>query len=143
MFVTIAGRARVTIRNLPAAAAGLVVNVVLLVLLVDPLGIAGAGIALCGAYVVMLAVIHLLTRELFAVPFERARIAGAATVLAGVAVAGELLLPEDGVEGAVLRTLALALTAPLLVLAGVVRPAELARLAAVVRLQVSARRLRE
>ena len=54
VFLVIAGRAKVTTRNFPAALAGLAVNVVLLVLLVGPLGIAGAGIALCGAYAVML-----------------------------------------------------------------------------------------
>ena len=47
----------------------------LLVALVPPLGIAGAGIALCGAYVVMLTVMHLLTRRLFAVAFEWRRLA--------------------------------------------------------------------
>ena len=67
VFVVIAGRARVTVAQLPRrrrragrstsrccccscrAAAGL--------------GIAGAGIALCGAYVAMLVVMHLLTRQ--------------------------------------------------------------------------------
>ena len=76
------GRAKVTTRNFPATAAGLVVNVVLLVTLVGPLGIAGAGIALCGAYVVIVAVLHLLTRRLFVVPFEWARLAAAVAVLA-------------------------------------------------------------
>ncbi|HYF26487.1 MAG TPA: oligosaccharide flippase family protein [Baekduia sp.] len=140
LFVTIAGRVRAMSRNLPAAAAGLVVNVVLLVVLVDPLGIAGAGIALCGAYVVMLLVIHRLTRELFAVPFERRRLAGAVAVLGGVAVAGELLLPTDGVDGVLLRALALACAAPLLVAAGVVRRQELAALRTAARAQVARRR---
>ncbi len=54
VFLVIAGRAKVTTRNFPAAFAGLAANIMLLVLLVPPLGIAGAGIALCGAYVVML-----------------------------------------------------------------------------------------
>jgi len=78
VFVVIAGRARVTSRNLPAAAAGLTVNVVLLLLLVPSsganLGIAGAGIALCGAYVAMLLVMYLLTRGLFAVGYEWRRL---------------------------------------------------------------------
>ena len=143
VFVTIAGRARAMGRNLPAAAAGLVVNVVLLLLLVEPLGIAGAGIALCGAYLVMLVVIHRLTRSLFAVPFEYARLAGAVAVLAGVAVAGELLLPEDGVDGVLLRTAALLMTLPFLVLAQVVRRDELRWVLRRARHQVSARRLRE
>ena len=43
VFLVIAGRAKVTTRNFPAALAGLIVNVVMIVLLVPPLGIAGAG----------------------------------------------------------------------------------------------------
>src|SRR5215213_5263320 len=54
VLVAMAGRAQVTVRNAPAALCGLVVNVALLALLVPPLGIAGAGLALAGAYVVML-----------------------------------------------------------------------------------------
>src|ERR1044072_4982348 len=46
VLVTIGGRAGVTSRSFRAALAGVIVNVAALVLLVDPLGIAGAGIAL-------------------------------------------------------------------------------------------------
>ena len=95
VLITVAGRAKVTTRNFPATAAGLVVNVVLLVTLVGPLGIAGAGIALCGAYVVIVAVLHLLTRRLFVVPFEWGRMAAAVAVLAVLGVGGELLLPTQ------------------------------------------------
>ena len=94
VLVTIGGRAGVTTRTFPAALAGVVVNVVVLVALVEPLGIAGAGIALVAAYAVMLVVLHLLTRGLFAVPFDWRRLAHAVVLLAGVAVAGELLLPD-------------------------------------------------
>lgn len=103
VFVTIAGRAKVMTRNAPAALAGLAVNVVVLVVAVDRVGIVGAGIALCAAYVVMLTVIHLLTRRLFAVPFEWARIAAIVTVLTALAVGGELLLPTEGVSGLLSR----------------------------------------
>ncbi len=96
VFVTIAGRAKVTTRNAPAALAGLAVNVVVLVVAVDRVGIAGAGIALCAAYVVMLAAIHLLTRRLFPVPFAWARMAAISAVLAAITVGGELLLPDGG-----------------------------------------------
>ena len=75
VFLVIAGRAKVTTRNFPAAIAGLAANVVLLLVLVPPLGIAGAGIALCGAYVAMLGVMHVLTRKLFEVAFEWRRLA--------------------------------------------------------------------
>jgi O-antigen/teichoic acid export membrane protein len=105
---SIAGRAHATVRLLPATLAGLVLNVVLLVALVGPLGVAGAGIALCGAYLAMLVVLHLLTRRLLAVPFERGRLAIALAVCAGVAVSGELLLPAEGAGGLAARTVALA-----------------------------------
>jgi O-antigen/teichoic acid export membrane protein len=128
VLVTIGGRAGVTTRNFPAALAGVVVNVVVLVTLVGPLGIAGAGIALVTAYGVMLVVLHLLTRRLFAVPFEWGRLAHAIAVLAGIAVAGELLLPTAGVGGFVLRASALA-AIPLVGLATrFVRPQEAAAL---------------
>jgi O-antigen/teichoic acid export membrane protein len=108
VFVVIAGRAKVTFHQLPAALAGLVVNVVLLVLLVDPLGIAGAGIALGASYLAMLAVLATLTRRAFHVSFELGRLAHAVAVIAGIAVAGELLLPTEGVGGFVSRALVLA-----------------------------------
>ena len=79
-----------TTRNFPAAIAGLAANVVLLLLLVPPLGLAGAGLALCGAYVVMLSVMHLLTRRAFAVQFEWRRLAQLVVVMGGLAAAGDL-----------------------------------------------------
>ncbi len=118
VMIVITGRARATSRNLPAALAGLLVNIALLLLLVPHggagLGIAGAGIALCGAYVAMLLVMHLLTRRLFAVGFQWRRLAQATAILAGVAVSGELLLPTSGFAGIALRALWLALVPALL-----------------------------
>jgi O-antigen/teichoic acid export membrane protein len=117
IMIVLTGRARATTRNLPAAAAGLAINVALLLVLVPRsgagLGIAGAGVALCGAYVAMIAVMHLLTRRLFAVPFQWRRLAQVTAILAGVAVSGELLLPTSGFAGLALRILWLALV-PLL-----------------------------
>jgi O-antigen/teichoic acid export membrane protein len=118
VFVVIAGRARVTSRNFPAAAAGLAVNVALLVLLVPHgganLGIAGAGIALCGAYTVMLLVMYLLTRGLFRVGFQWRRLAQLTAIFACVAVSGEELLPTHGLAGLALRAAWLALAPALL-----------------------------
>jgi len=120
VMIVITGRARATSRNLPAAAAGLLVNVVLLLVLVPRgglnLGIAGAGLALCGAYVAMLLVMHLLTRRLFAVAFQWRRLLQLTLILAGVAASGELLLPTSGFAGIALRILWLALIPALLVL---------------------------
>jgi hypothetical protein len=76
--------------------------------LVGPLGIAGAGIALGASYVAMLAVLGALTRRAFRVPFEFGRLLHAVVVAAGIAVAGELLLPTTGVAGFATRALALA-----------------------------------
>jgi O-antigen/teichoic acid export membrane protein len=119
VLLVLAGRAGVTTRNFPAAAAGLAVNVALLLWLVPAgglnLGIAGAGLALCGAYVAMLAVMYLLTRSLFRVGFEWARLGQLCAIFAGVAVSGELLLPTAGFGGLALRMLALALAPALLV----------------------------
>jgi O-antigen/teichoic acid export membrane protein len=133
VFVTIAGRAKITTRLFPAAVIGLTANVVLLVTLVGPLGIKGAGIALCGAYIVMLIAIHLLTRRLFVVPFEWGRITLAVVVMGGVSVAGDLLLPDHGFVGFITRTLALAAIPAILYIAHFLHPHELERLRAMAR----------
>jgi O-antigen/teichoic acid export membrane protein len=120
VMIVITGRARITQRNVPAAAAGLVVNVVLLFVLVPRaglgLGLAGAGIALCGAYVAMVAFMHVLTRNVFAVDFQWRRLGQLTAILASVAVSGELLLPSAGIAGFVLRALWLLLIPVLLLL---------------------------
>ncbi|MDX6679677.1 MAG: hypothetical protein QOE31_3729, partial [Solirubrobacteraceae bacterium] len=133
VLVTIGGRVGVTTRTFPAAVAGLVVNAVALVVLVEPLGIAGAGIALVASYAVMLVVLHLLTRRLFAVPFEWPRLAHAVVLLAGISVAGELLAPDAGLRGFVTRALALAAIPVAFAVSGFVRPAEWAGLRSVLR----------
>jgi O-antigen/teichoic acid export membrane protein len=132
VMIVITGRAKVTQRNLPAALAGLAVNVALLVALVPRggglgLGIAGAGIALCGAYVAMLIVMHLLTRRVFAVAFQWRRLAQLAVILAGVAVSGELLLPTAGAAGLLLRVVWLAWIPALLMTGGFFAEAERAQ----------------
>ena len=109
VFVTIAGRAKVTTRTFPGAVIGLGVNVLGLALLVGPLGPSGAGISLCAAYLAMLVVVHLLTRRLFVVPFEWGRLARIVAIVAGFSVAGELLLPTSGVGGFASRAVVFAL----------------------------------
>jgi O-antigen/teichoic acid export membrane protein len=133
VLVVMAGRAKVTTRNFPAALAGLAVNVMLLVALVARLGIAGAGIALCGAYVVMLAVMYAWARRLFAVAFEWGRLAQLVVVIGGVAVAGELMLPTSGAAGFLERTAALAAIPVLLAATGFFRPEERTRIRALAR----------
>jgi len=131
VFVVIAGRARVTSRNFPAAAAGLAVNVTLLLLLVPRsgagLGIEGAGLALCGAYAAMLIVMYLLTRSLFRVGFEWRRLMQLTLILAAVAVSGEELLPTSGAGGLAARLAWLALVPALLLLTRFFMPHERAQ----------------
>jgi O-antigen/teichoic acid export membrane protein len=128
VFVAISGRARVTSRNLPAALAGLAVNVALLLVLVPHrgagLGIAGAGIALCGSYAAMLLVMYSLTRSLFRVGFEWARLALLAVILIGVAVSGEMLLPTHGLAGLLARVAWLAFVPAALLLTRFFHPHE-------------------
>jgi O-antigen/teichoic acid export membrane protein len=125
VFLVIAGRAKVTTRNFPASLAGLAANVVLILVLVPALGIAGAGIALCGAYLVMLGVMYFLTRAAFAVQFEWARLARLVLVMGGLSAAGELLLPTHGAAGLVTRALVFLLIPVLLLATGFAHPAEL------------------
>jgi O-antigen/teichoic acid export membrane protein len=132
VFLVIAGRAKVTTRNFPAALAGLVANVILLVALVPSLGIAGAGIALCGAYVAMLLVMHLLTRRLFSVGFEWRRLAQIVLIMGAVAVAGELLFPTSGAGGFLARAAAWVLIPLLLFVTGFAHPQELRQVRALV-----------
>lgn len=128
VLVTIAGRVKVTTRTLPATVVGVAVNVGGLLLLVDPLGIDGAAIALCAAYVAMLLVLHLLTRRLFRVPFESGKVVRIVLVAGGLAVAGNLLLPTAGAAGFLLRLLVFLAIPAGLVAAGVVTRGELRRL---------------
>jgi O-antigen/teichoic acid export membrane protein len=136
VMIVITGRVRATRRNLPAAAAGLAVNVALLFLLVPGgglgLGIAGAGIALCGAYVAMLVAMYLLTRRLFAVGFQWRRLVQLVGLLAAVAVSGELALPTSGAAGLLLRIAWLGLIPALLLATRFFEPRERAQARALI-----------
>jgi O-antigen/teichoic acid export membrane protein len=125
VFLVIAGRANVTTRNFPAALAGLIANVVLLLVLVPSLGIAGAGIALCGAYVVMLGVMHLLIRRAFAAAFEWWRLVQMTVVIGGLAAGGDLVLPTYGAVGFLTRCAVLAAIPPVLLATGFAHRQEL------------------
>jgi O-antigen/teichoic acid export membrane protein len=133
VFLVIAGRAKVTTRNFPAAIAGLITNVVLLVVLLPALGLTGAGIALCGAYLVMLGAMHLFTRRLFSVAFEWRRLAQVVLVVGGIAVLGDLLLPTHGAAGFLLRAAAWLAIPGALLLTRFAHPEEIAQLRALAR----------
>jgi O-antigen/teichoic acid export membrane protein len=128
VLLVIAGRAKVTTRNFPAAIAGLAANVILILALVPSLGIAGAGLALCGAYVVMLVVMYLLTRSAFTVEFEWLRLARIVLVMGGLAAAGDLALPTHGAIGLLTRAIVVLAMPAVLLATRFAHPAELRQL---------------
>jgi O-antigen/teichoic acid export membrane protein len=122
--LVILGRTGRTEFNFPATLAALVVNVVLNLVLVPPLGIVGAGLALVASYLVVVALMYGFTQRLFPVPYEWGRLARVVLVAAGLIAAGELLLPTDGVDGLLSRCLLLALYPAALLASGFFSPEE-------------------
>ncbi len=150
VLVVILGRTGRTGFNFPATIAATIANVVLNLILVPPLGIVGAGLALVASYLVVLALMYGFTQRLFPVPYEwgrLTRIVIASAVLVGV---GELFLPTSGAAGLAGRTLLwLAFPALLLIsgflsaderrwLAALRRPGELGRQLALLRVAPAA-----
>ncbi len=114
VLVVILGRTGRTEFNLPATAAGTAVNIALNLVLIPPLGIVGAGIALVASYLVVLVAMYALTQRLFPVSYEWRRLALLFAVTAAIVAGGELLLPTEGLGGFASRTAAwLALPAAL------------------------------
>ncbi len=101
--LVILGRTGRTEFNLPATLAALVVNVVLNLILVPPLGIVGAGLALVASYLVVVALMYVFTQRLFPVPYEWLRLLRILLVSAALVGLGELLLPTDGFVGLAAR----------------------------------------
>src|SRR3954451_18529484 len=75
VLVVILGRTGRTEFNLPATIAALAANVALNLLLVPPMGIVGAGLALVASYAVVVALMYVFTQRLFPVPYEWSRLA--------------------------------------------------------------------
>ena len=109
VMVVILGRTGRTEFNFPAAIAGLAANVVLNLLLVPPLGIVGAGLALVASYLVVLALMYGFTQRLFPVPYEWGRLARVVAVSALLVGAGELAMPTSGAAGLLGRAVLFAL----------------------------------
>jgi O-antigen/teichoic acid export membrane protein len=103
VLVVILGRTGRTEFNFPAAAAGTAINVGLNLLLVPPLGIVGAGLALVASYLVVLVLMYVFTERLFRVPYDWRRLGLIAAVAAALIAGGELLLPTDGALGLLTR----------------------------------------
>jgi O-antigen/teichoic acid export membrane protein len=99
VMVVILGRTGRTGFNFPAAIAALVVNVVLNLLLVPPLGIVGAGLALVASYLVVVALMYGFTQRLFPVPYQWGRLARVVLTSALLVGVGELVMPTSGAAG--------------------------------------------
>jgi len=103
VLVVILGRTGRTEFNFPAAIGALVANVALNLLLVPPLGIAGAGLALVGSYLVVLGLMYVFTQRLFPVPYEWGRLMRVVLTVAAIVGLAELLVPTSGADGLLLR----------------------------------------
>jgi O-antigen/teichoic acid export membrane protein len=103
VLVVILGRTGRTEFNFPAAIGALVANVALNLVLVPPLGIVGAGIALVASYLVVVGLMYVFTQRLFPVPYEWSRLARVVIVSAALAAFGELALPSAGAAGLLAR----------------------------------------
>jgi O-antigen/teichoic acid export membrane protein len=128
VLVVVIGRVGRTEFNFPVTATAAGVNVGLNLLLVPPYGLVGAGLALVGSYLVMLTLMYLVTRRLFAVPFQWGRLARIVVLAGTTFAAGELLLPTSGVDGFLLRAALVPLYVGLLYVSGFFAPEELAYL---------------
>jgi O-antigen/teichoic acid export membrane protein len=89
--------------NFPVTGAALVVNIALNLVLVPPYGLVGAGIALVGAYVVMIALMYGVTRRIFPIDLEWGRLGRIVGIAGALYAAGELLLPTSGISGFLAR----------------------------------------
>jgi O-antigen/teichoic acid export membrane protein len=122
------GRTGRTIYNFPVTGAALAVNIVLNLVLIPPYGIVGAGIALVVAYLVMVALMYLVTRRLFPLGLEWARIARIVALATALFAAGELLLPDSGAVGLISRAALVPMFWVLLLGSGFFHAAELEQL---------------
>ncbi len=116
VLVVILGRTGRTELNLPAAIGALVVNVILNLVLVPPLGIVGAGLALVASYLVVLGLMYAFTQRLFPVPYEWGRLLRVVLTVAALVGLAELLVATEGAAGLLLRV-ALFAAYPLVLLA--------------------------
>jgi O-antigen/teichoic acid export membrane protein len=105
VLVVILGRTGRTEFNFPATIAALAANVVLNLALVPALGIVGAGLALVGSYVVVVALMYVFTQRLFPVPYEWGRLLRVLSISALLVALGELAMPTEGLAGFLGRAL--------------------------------------
>ena len=99
VLVVILGRTGRTELTLPAALGALLANVALNLLLVQRMGIVGAGVALVASYLLGLALMYVFTQRLFPVPYEWGRLTRIVLIVAAIVGFGEAVMPTAGVGG--------------------------------------------
>jgi len=124
VLVVILGRTGRTEFNFPAAIAALFANVALNLLLVPPLGIVGAGLALVASYLLGLGLMYAFTQRLFPVPYEWGRLLRVTVTVAAIVGLAELAVPTDGADGLLLRAALLAAYPVALLATGFFTPEE-------------------
>ncbi|MEX0993163.1 MAG: lipopolysaccharide biosynthesis protein [Solirubrobacterales bacterium] len=122
------GRIGRTEFNFPVTAAALAVNVALNVALVPSHGIVGAGLALVGAYVVMLTLMYGVTRRLFPLPLEWGRLARIVVLAGALYGLAEALLPTASAVGLLERAALVPAFWALLYVSGFLHAVEVERL---------------
>ncbi len=143
VMVVILGRTGRTERSFPAAAAGVVVNVVLNLLLVPDHGVIGAAVALVLSYVVVVALMYAFTHNLFFVPYEWRRLAIVLFATAAPITVAETLVSHEGAVG-LIESLALCVSYPVVLhLAGFLTPGERSRIASLANREALAARMRD
>jgi O-antigen/teichoic acid export membrane protein len=106
MYLTIVvavGRVQRTRVLLAAGISGLVVDAVLLVILVPPLGMIGASIALVGCFAAALPVLYWFVQKVFPLPFEWRRLGAIALTTAVTYGIGVAATPESGASAFLIR----------------------------------------
>jgi O-antigen/teichoic acid export membrane protein len=141
-MVVILGRTRRTTLNFPATAAATATNVGLNLLLIPPLGITGAALALVGSYLVVLVIMYVFTQRLFPIPYEWRRLASILVVSAALVGFAEAFVPTSGAAGLAIRALLWAAFPALLLATGFLTHEERARLRVLLRPSAVAERLR-
>jgi O-antigen/teichoic acid export membrane protein len=142
VLVVVIGRTGRTEYSFPATVAGTIVNIILNLVLVPPLGIVGAGLALVASYLVLLGVMYVFSQRLFPVQYEWGRVAQVAAIAIGITLAGELLLPTEGIAAWLTRGAALAMYPLLLWVTRFPRPDEREEIKKLLRPGALAERLR-
>ncbi len=142
VMVIILGRTGRTEFSFPATLAAMATNVVLNLLLIPPLGIVGAGLALVASYLVVVTLAYVFTQRLFPVPYEWRRLALIVLSAAALVGVGEVLLPTSGFAGLAGRSLLWLAYPAVLYAVGFLHEEERSHLAAMLRPSAIAARAR-